>query len=462
VAGNENHADIRAALIVAARGQIGRDDGSLFSAESLCAEVGIGQEEFGRFFPDKEALIAAALNEDVAQLKEIAIAAAEPRVSLAVANGPSVSAPAADAWLERRLRVFERALSALEARQEKSEQMLNRSVALLEEKIERPADKQDVPAAAPRPDRAKQVQPSKVQSVKAETVATVTAPAPRTAPEPDQPPPVAPKEMEDLLANARRVAREAVAIEPPPKPRTVPRWMIWAAACCVLLMGMTALLLDTVAGASVRPDSISRRQIVPPSLARVITLADSGDARSQTMLALAYLHGQNIAADPAAALRWGLVAAKQGEPMAQYLVGTFYQDGSVVAADPHRAFGWFEAAALRGNLKAMHDLAIAYVEGRGTPHDSARAAAWFNRAAWQGYVDSQFDLAVLYERGDGVRQNPKAALKWYLIAAKAGDNQARERAIQLASEMAAEDVAQVRALAAQFKPAPRDLVANAL
>jgi AcrR family transcriptional regulator len=458
VAGNENHADIRAALIAAARGQIGREDGSLFSAESLCAEVGISQEEFGRFFPNKEALIAAALNEDVAQLKEIAIAAAEPRVALAVANGPSVSTPAADVWLERRLRVFERALSALEARQEKSEQMLNRSVALLEEKIERPADKRDVPAAAPRPDCAKQIQPSKIQSVKTETVATVTAPAP----EPDQPPPVAPKEMEDLLANARRVAREAVAIEPPPKPRTVPRWMICTAACCVLLMGMTALLLDTVAGASVRPDSISRRQIALPSLARVITLADSGDARSQTLLALAYLHGQNIAADPAAALRWGLAAAKQGEPMAQYLVGTFYQDGSVITADPHRAFDWFEAAALHGNLKAMHDLAIAHVEGRGTPHDSARAAAWFNRAAGQGYVDSQFDLAVLYERGDGVRQNPKAALKWYLIAAKAGDNQARERAIQLASEMAAQDVTQVRAFAAQFKPAPRDMVANAL
>ena len=88
--------------------------------------------------------------------------------------------------------------------------------------------------------------------------------------------------------------------------------------------------------------------------------------------------------DLAAALRWGLAAAKQGVPMAQYLVGTLYRDGSGVAADPHQAFRWFEAAALRGNIKAMHDLAIAYAEGRGTAHDSARAAAWFNRAARAG------------------------------------------------------------------------------
>ena len=462
MAGNENDAEIRAALIAAAREQISREDSSHFNINGLCAAAGINRAEFRRFFSGKEGLIAAVLDEDVAQLKEIAGTAAESRVALAVANGAPAPAPAAapDAWLERRLRVFERALAALEARQEKSEQMLNRSVALLEEKLERPADRRDIPVAAPAPDLPEQVQPRQPQPAK--PAATVVEIAPLPIPEPAPQPPVAPKEMEDLLASARRAAREAAVVEPPPKPKAIPRWMIWTATCCVLLMGMAALVLDTVAGASVPPASISHRQIAQPWLARIMALADSGDARSQTVLAFAYLRGQNTNSDPAAALRWGLAAAKQGVPMAQYLVGTLYQDGSGAAADPHRAFGWFEAAALRGNLKAMHDLAIAYAEGRGTAQDSARAAAWFNRAAGQGYVDSQFDLAVLYERGDGVRQNPKAALKWYLIAARAGDNQARDRASQLAGEMPAQDVAQVQALAAGFVPAPRDPVANTL
>ena len=461
MAGNENDAEIRAALIAAARGQIGREDTSHFNINGLCEAAGINRAEFRRFFSGKEALIAAVLDEDVAQLQGVAGMAADTRIAQAVVNGStSAPAPAPDAWLERRLRVFERALAALEARQEKSEQTLNRSVALLEEKLERPAHSPDIPAAVPVPDLPKQVQSLPPQPAK--LAATVAEIARLPIPEPAHQPPVAPKEMEDLLASARKAAREAAVTEPPPKPKAVPRWMIWTAACCVLLMGMTALVLDNVAGASVPPDSIRHRQVPQPSLARIIALADSGDARSQTMLALAYLRGQNTGPDLAAALRWGLAAAKQGEPMAQYLVGTLYQEGSGIAADPHRAFGWFEAAALRGNIKAMHDLAIAYTEGRGTPHDSARAAAWFNRAAGQGYVDSQFDLAVLYERGDGVRQNPKAALKWYLIAAKAGDNQARDRAGQLAGQMLAQDVAQVRELAARFTPAPRDPVANTL
>jgi localization factor PodJL len=379
-------------------------------------------------------------------------------MALAVANGAPVStpAPAPDAWLERRLRVFERALAGLETRQEKTEQLLSRSVALLEEKISRPAETPVIRAAPVivMPEPPAESPPAKVQAA----VAKMT-PMPALEPEP----PVTQKEMEDLLANARRVAREA-AVEPPaPKPKRVPRWMAWTAVGCIAMMVLTALVAANIAGSSsARGDGVSHRRLAPPSLAQVTALAGRGDLRSQTMLALAYLNGQHGSSDPATALRWGLAAAKQGVPLAQYLVGTIYLDGSGVAPDPHQAFTWFEAAALRGNVKAMHDLAIAYAEGQGTAHDASRAAAWFNRAAEQGYVDSQFDLAVLYERGDGVRQNPQAALKWYLIAAGAGDVQARSRAGQLASEMKPADVARTKALAAGFTPAERDLAANTL
>ena len=460
--GNENDAGIRAALIAAARTQIGAADNSHFNIAGLCEAAGISKAEFRRFFPGREALIAAVLNEDVAQLHEIADANAEPRMALAVANGAPVSvpAPAPDAWLERRLRVFERALAGLETRQEKTEQLLSRSVALLEEKISRPAEAPVIPAAPAivTPEPLVQTAPAKVQ-----VVAPVAKMTPMPALEPDPEPPVTQKEMEDLLANARRVAREAFVEPPAPKPKRVPRWMAWTAVGCIAMMVLTALVAANIAGSSsARGDGVSHRRLAPPSLAQVTALASRGDLRSQTMLALAYLNGQHGSSDRATALRWGLAAAKQGVPLAQYLVGTIYLDGSGVAPDPHQAFTWFEAAALRGNVKAMHDLAIAYAEGQGTAHDASRAAAWFNRAAEQGYVDSQFDLAVLYERGDGVRQNPQAALKWYLIAAAAGDAQARSRAGQLASEMKPVDVARAKALAVGFTPAERDPAANTL
>jgi len=61
-----------------------------------------------------------------------------------------------------------------------------------------------------------------------------------------------------------------------------------------------------------------------------------------------------------------------------------------------------------------------------------------------------------------VRQNPGAALKWYLIAAGAGDAQAKTRAGQLAGEMAARDVARAKDAAENFIPAERDQAANTL
>ena len=455
MAGTKSDAEIRAALIAAARAQIGRDEASHFNIKALCEEAGTDRAEFRRFFPGREALVAAMLDEDVEQLHAITGTIAEPRVALAVANGaPVAAAPPPDAWLERRLRVFERSLAGLEARQEKTEQLLTRSVALIEEKIAQPAAEPSPPAlAAPEQKRREPQEPVPVR-------ASVPQPIPVPALEPD-PPPVSPKEMDDLLANARRVAREAAVEVPAPKRKRIPRVMPWAAVGGLVLMALTAAVIATLAGATANRNGDSHRQAATPA-AQIAALAASGDARSQTELAYAYLNGRDGAADPVAALRWGLAAARQGVPMAQYLVATLYQDGSGAAADSRQAFRWLEAAALRGNVKAMHDLAIAYAEGQGTAHDASRAAAWFNRAAGQGYVDSQFDLAVLYERGDGVRQNAVSALKWYLIAASAGDAPARLRAAQLAREMSSADVARAKGLAQGFTPTERDQAANTL
>ena len=43
-------------------------------------------------------------------------------------------------------------------------------------------------------------------------------------------------------------------------------------------------------------------------------------------------------------------------------------------------------------------------------------------------VNSQFNLAQLYEKGYGVPLNPAEAYKWYLVAAAAGDPEAKSAA----------------------------------
>jgi localization factor PodJL len=355
-----------------------------------------------------------------------------------------------DAWLERRLRVFERALGQLEARQEKTERDFIRRIALLEERLAAyentpvPSSVMAKPEIAPAP------------------AAIVHLPAATSELEALAEESVSEKPLREFLAHARRAANSAVPVLPhPPKAKGTPRWMAWAAVGCACAMTMTALALATVAGASETAGAVSHGQTAQ-AFGRVIALADSGDPRDQTVVAFAYLRGQHYASDHQAAGRWAMAAAERGDPMAQYLVGAFYQAGDGVAADPAQAFHWFEAAALRGNLKAMHNLAIAYAEGQGIDKNPERAAAWFNRAAEQGYKDSQFDLAVLYERGDGVMQNAGRALKWYLVAARAGDPEALTRATELEKAMGAADVAEAETQSAQFVPAAHDLLANNL
>jgi len=383
---------------------------------------------------------------------------AQPKAQLErISNPPGAdvadpdATPAVDAWPERRLRVFERALGQLEARQEKTERDLMRRIALLEERLaacetreaasapphmSEPAHESVMPPAAP----VSIAEPAMIHGETGE----------------------AQKPIGDFLTQARRAANSMVPAMPKsPRSKSAPRWMAWAAVSCAAALTMTALALGTVAGASETAGGLSHRETAQ-AFGRVIALADSGDPRDQTVVAFAYLRGQHYAADHEAAGRWALAAAERGDPMAQYLVGALYQAGDGVAADPVQAFHWFEASALRGNIKAMHNLAIAYAQGRGTDQDPERSAAWFNRAAEQGYKDSQFDLAVLYERGDGVKQNAEHALKWYLVASRAGDTEAQSRAAQLEKVMASGDITAAETEAAQFIPTAHDLLANNL
>jgi TPR repeat protein len=539
---DQSDAEIRAALMASARSLMAGQ--GRFSLKQVLAESGIARPDFYRCFADKEALLAALVSADVQALTEIGQIAQplQQPVALQLVQGggssvPAVAtmptAPPVDAWLERRLRVFERALSALETRQEKAERDLLRNVALLEEKLAAPPPQPAAPSPAPSalpPEKvimraatlastmptATLIAPSAKPAPVAEPVAVdaVFAPLPEppvvalpqepeaaeadmreeteeaeeaplneTSPEeklwegdasdPDQETvedqsvramtmeeTVSGRQIEELIAQARVAAQRAAQQQAAPPRPFLPRWALWTCIGAVLVLLCAGLVLGTVARATQNrpPAAVAYRAEPHDALGRMMALADSGDAKAQTLLALAYLRGQyGAAANDAAAMRWSLAAAQQGEPVAQYTLGALYSKD-----DAARAVSWFEQAALRGNVKAMHNLAIAYAQGQGTAEDDSRAAAWFNRAANQGYVDSQFDLAVLFERGQGVRQNRVAALKWYLIAARGGDGPSKARADQLRAEMPAEETERAEQLVAAWHPEPRDLAANAV
>ncbi len=481
-------------LLETARAMVLRGDNK-FSIASLCAEAGVERAQFRAHFTGKTALMAALMQErpvDSAPAAQTSIEpapAATPTPKAETTVEPAVSTP--DAWLERRLRVFERALNALEAKAEANAREQARAIALLEErlagvpqasisvpqaKVEQRAAPRDVPRDVVMQTVAASVPLEGLQAVEAEAgpdaeAQTEIEAEKKAAPDLLALPPlpvtiIAKEDMADVLQNAREAARAAAAViaeAPKPDKNLRARWLAIAALALVALFLCIGLTLGDTAGASqLQGNGISKRQLAHTGLARTIALADYGDARAQAKLALAYLRGQGVDSDPGAALRWSAAAANAGEPMAQYLLGALYQQGDKFKADPALAFAWFASAAAKGNLKAMHNLAIAYAQGLGTDKDEAKAAEWFTRAAERGYVDSQFDLAVLYERGTGVKEDLRQALKWYAIAGLAGDAPSKERAEVLRGQLKAADVKLAANAALSFSPLPALGEANSL
>jgi TPR repeat protein len=164
--------------------------------------------------------------------------------------------------------------------------------------------------------------------------------------------------------------------------------------------------------------------------------------------------------DDALAARWLAAAGQHGQAFAAFKLAALYRTGDGVAANPMLAFGWFEIAAHGGNRKAMQNLAVAYAEGWGTAKNPSESARWFTRAASFGLTDAQFNLGVLYEQGLGVPQNLADAYKWYLVAAGAGDREAEARIDAIKSQLDSSDLAAAEEAAASFKPVPLDPDAN--
>lgn len=505
------HEDIekndRTRLLEAASALIAQGNAK-FSVAALCQEAGLDREAFRAHFRGRAELMAALdqaaaaahapTSEEPAHEEPapapVTLQAAVPARAVAAESG------AGDAWLERRLRVFERALTALEARADATTREHARSIAQLEEKVRvltgeavgaeavqefvegrtlrvanggsvtvgaigapdleaaisaAPAAPLEIPDASPDIDEAAA---EEARARNAQLVLPLETPPQEKA--------VPREEMAELLEGARRAARCTAGDEKPKKARA--KWRLrWLALGCMSLVGLfvcVGLALDEPARAVQLPSGsgVSYRHVSQDAFERMAALADNGNARAQAGMALAYLRGEKVNADPRAALHWAGQAAKAGDPMGQYLMGVLYHQGGTVKADPALALRWFAAAARRGNIKAMHNLAIAYAEGLGTEKNSAQAATWFARAAERGYVDSAFDLAVLYERGDGVAQDAVQALKWYSIAAVSGDAPSQARADVLRHQMAAKQIALADAQAREFERLSPLASANAL
>ena len=319
------------------------------------------------------------------------------------AGSDTVSGGQSDAWLERRLRVFERALSALEERQERSERNYTSAIGRLEERVKLDEE------------RLTEVENHFGESHFALQKAIEEATRRLHTPVVPEPVIETPAEIpsEEPVEDIAPVEPEPVA--PPPKPD----------------LEFLALARKAAIQAATQVDNGKRkvRSITKPLLICLLALS-----LSMAGAAIILRHTPGSSSVIAAPEGFGKVVRHQ-------------------VVDQNRRL---EVLADAGNRRAMHVLAMQLADHK----DMASAAGWFKRAAAMGYDDSQFNLAILYERGDGVPQSFVQAYIWYSIAARGDDEEAAERAEVLRTQLKPAQLSVAERAVNAFKPEPFDASAQ--
>jgi TPR repeat protein len=156
------------------------------------------------------------------------------------------------------------------------------------------------------------------------------------------------------------------------------------------------------------------------------------------------------AKDYATAVREFTEVAEQGNAEAQLIVGKMYMIGQGIPTDSDRAMKWFRAAADQGNADAQFFLGAMYLLPQ---KDISEGLKWLKLSAQQGMQDAQFLLGMAYLKGQNFTHDFVQAYMWLQLAAAQGGEFYQSQLIEAAKQMSPDQIAQGRALAAQWKPA---------
>jgi len=156
--------------------------------------------------------------------------------------------------------------------------------------------------------------------------------------------------------------------------------------------------------------------------------------------------------DYATALRIMRELAEQGDAGAQYNLGFMYEKGQGVTRDYAEAMRWYRKAADQGDAGAQYNLGLMYDKGQGVAQDFAEAVRWYRKAADQGYAGAQAILGLMYGKGQGVTRDYVQAHMWSNLAAAQGDERASKIRDIIAKSITAEQIAQAKKLAREWKP----------
>lgn len=181
------------------------------------------------------------------------------------------------------------------------------------------------------------------------------------------------------------------------------------------------------------------------SVEEILSLAEEGDVRAQTVLGWLYMDGSRVPKDYVKALEWVEKAAAQNDSNALFLLGGIYYDPIGVPQDYIKARRLFEASAEQDNPFAQLFMGLIYRNGFGVKRDYVKAREWYEKSAAQGNASALEELGKLYEEGKGVKQDYAKAREWYEKAAELGYESAIEMLEDLIFIALSEGAVSVRA-----------------
>ena len=433
--------DTRGRLIQTARTMVLRGDNN-FTIAALCNEAQVDRGQFRAHFSGKTALMAALMQEQVSNaapaftVREMPQPAPQPELQTPKAEQePSVPTP--DAWLERRLRVLERALTALENKAETAAREQARAIAQIQERLwaanaER-TGRQPVPETRQQPitepvrqpavaEPLKVVEPD-VQAAVGEAAEQLPPLRPEVRPAAMLPLPVraahwsdaAPIGQTETLDDVRAPADEPMEPQEAPGLQEAPGQ-------------------DETARPSAELISIAPMPVVPVSKQEMADVLES--ARARVRAAAAMSHQEEQPTDGNMRVRWiaigalslvalflciGLVLGHTAGAIRKDRVADWHGDGVSHRQAAQGALAQTIASADFGDAKAEARLALAYLRGQGVARDASAALRWSHAAAEAGEPAAQYLLGALYQQGEAVKADPAMALAWFQTAAAKGN-----------------------------------------
>jgi TPR repeat protein len=103
-------------------------------------------------------------------------------------------------------------------------------------------------------------------------------------------------------------------------------------------------------------------------------------------------------------------------PEMQYRIGEICYAGQGLAPDPAKAVNWFTLAAKNGSAEARYRIGQLWADGTdGTP-DLVEAVRWYSKAATLGLVGAQLSLGRACQTGEGIEKNVAEAWAWLRLA----------------------------------------------